>query len=576
MKKLSALALALAVIMILTSCIFTLPTPQPNDPGNPDGKDPITDSELKNDPEQWGNSSAITTKQIAVTVIKGTPTDIKSFLPQDFPKTNILWQSECDGIATVADGVVTGVKCGRTVITADDNNGVTVSFTVTVEFLIIENSGYEFNTITDETVYQVTSELQANKLIDIAIASHVSELSLDFSALGDSYVANRDFKIKTELGNHVSLGKKYYKSKPHLLHITIEYEKNAASKSIAQTSENTYSAVANGNAVIRMDKIENSEHKRPDDFEGFAINTNNAGTFKVYNSEELWWALEQNYKPEFAVANTKAELFYERAKMILRDIITEDMDELDKVIAITEYLTDAVAYDYDSYYMENRPEDDGTTNICYYLEGVFERGAAVCDGKSKAFVLFCRIEGIECVRDFGSDPLGGAGHAWNYVKLGTKWYMVDTTSTDNSSTGTSGVGQFLGKNVEFMVYNTFLEDVLYHAGTYTYSGLFKSITDTSAGATLTDEVFKNKIYNTVYDFHINTKSELRTVVGLMLETELCDEAIISFKVSPAISDSDIFDVINSAIRNADSPAKYNVFTFGEGDNMICVAVFKNI
>ena len=81
----------------------------------------------------------------------------------------------------------------------------------------------------------------------------------------------------------------------------------------------------------------------------------------------------------------------------------------------------------------------------YYLEGIFlnkfykKDMHAVCDGKSKAFVLMCGIEGIAVVRISGkasSDGKNFGGHAWNKVLLdlnGTgdkEWYFVDTTWGD--------------------------------------------------------------------------------------------------------------------------------------------------
>ncbi len=579
MKKTSISALLLAMLLFLSSCIITLPAPpsqtppEQNDPSS-GGDDPIKDSEIKNDPESWGSSSAVTVSTKHITVMMCKTADLKNLVGAEFDISTATWQSACEGIATVDGGIVTGVKCGRTDITANDSLGNTALITVTVEFLISENNGYNFNSKKDTAVYKVADEYEASRLIDKAIASHTSEIVLDFSALGSSYVAFRDFDVEVEFGNHISLSKRYYDNEPHILYVTIQYEKDAASAYIDQTPDNTYSAIANGNMVIRMDRLAESEHKRSDDFEGFAINTVNNGTFKVYNSEELWWALEHNYKPEFAFANSKAELFYERAKMILRDIITEDMDELDKVIAIAEYLTDAVAYDYDAFYNASRPENDSTTNVCYYLEGVFERGIAVCDGKSKAFVLFCRIEGIECVRDFGTDPAGGAGHAWNYVKLGEDWYMVDTTGTDNSSGANTNIGQYYGNNIEYMIYTPLLTGVFYHSEAYNYSGIFSEITDTASGKSITDEVFANKIYGTQYDFYIEAKLELENITALLLESELCDDAILSFRTE--LTNDIIFEAVGTAINKKDSNADIRLITFGEGEEKFFALLLKGM
>ncbi len=596
MKKTTIAAFVLIFSLLLSSCVFALPeapeTPTPpintpDSPSNPDApdtpdnptvpdeKDPIKDAEVKDELENWGDSSIIHGNTASITVIKNTPTDITELLSSAFVLDGAVWQSECEEIATVNDGIVTGVKYGRTDIIAEDTLGNAEKITVTVEFLVSSNSGYDFFAVTDDTVYKVESTYEANRLIDLAIMSHIGELTLDFSPMGPDIRPVEDFDIDTEFGNHISIAKKYYSNKPQVLYIEIEYESTAASNAIAQTPQNTYTAIANGNMVIRLDKIANSAYKRADDFEGFKINELTE-TMDVYNSEELWWALEQGYKPKFAFESSKAELFYERAKMILRDIITEDMNDFEKVIAITEYLTDAVSYDYDAFRLINRPEDDVTTNMCYYLEGVFERGRAVCDGKSKAFVVFCAIEGIPCVRDFGSDPAGGAGHAWNYVYIEGDWYMVDTTGTDAQDPLGSGIANFFGKNVEFMSYEMLFNSVDAHSSDYIYSTVFGSITGAASGDVLTDEVFMNEIYGSNVDFYINSKAEIDAVTELILTTTLCDEAVLSIKIADELKGKEVAGYIDAKCDAVNPDAECQLFSLGEGDALTYIVIIKNI
>ncbi|MDE5617940.1 MAG: hypothetical protein K2I79_00445, partial [Clostridia bacterium] len=66
---------------------------------------------------------------------------------------------------------------------------------------------------------------------------------------------------------------------------------------------------------------------------------------------------------------------------------------------------------------------------CFFLEGVFDDGVAVCNGLSKAFVVLCGIEGIPAVKIQGYTRLfpKSGRHAWNKVYIGGQWYGVDTT-----------------------------------------------------------------------------------------------------------------------------------------------------
>lgn len=127
------------------------------------------------------------------------------------------------------------------------------------------------------------------------------------------------------------------------------------------------------------------------------------------------------------------------------------MSEYEKVHAIYDYIIYNVRYDHDcanaedKYASGNLSLNEKMKYYGYYLEGIFldkfykKDMHAVCDGKSKAFVLMCGIEGITAVRISGeasSDGKNFGGHAWNKVLLdlnGTgdkEWYFVDTTWGD--------------------------------------------------------------------------------------------------------------------------------------------------
>jgi hypothetical protein len=188
------------------------------------------------------------------------------------------------------------------------------------------------------------------------------------------------------------------------------------------------------------------------------------------------------------------------------------MTNYEKTLAIFEYLVDRVDYDYDAF---DAPFTDGSNdNVCYYLEGVFEYNRAVCDGKSKAFVLLCRMEGIEALRDWGDSYSGGAGHAWNYVKLDGKWYMVDTTAGDGGTIFDEGA-----EKAEIVNYSYFLCDVnSYKMGVasdkpYKYSGVWDDVV--SGNADISGQYYDKVDLRDGYDFHINTYDELNYIVDTL-------------------------------------------------------------
>lgn len=175
-------------------------------------------------------------------------------------------------------------------------------------------------------------------------------------------------------------------------------------------------------------------------------------TMSVSTSNMLYKAVAWGYKPVFMGSQAdNLQQIYDNAKDALSDIVSDDMSEYEKVHAIYDYIIYNVRYDHDcanaedAYVSGNLSLNEKMKYYGYYLEGIFldkfykKDMHAVCDGKSKAFVLMCGIEGITAVRISGkasSDGKNFGGHAWNKVLLdlnGTgnnDWYFVDTTWGD--------------------------------------------------------------------------------------------------------------------------------------------------
>lgn len=175
-------------------------------------------------------------------------------------------------------------------------------------------------------------------------------------------------------------------------------------------------------------------------------------TMSVSTSNMLYKAVAWGYKPVFMGSQAdNLKQIYDNAKDALSYIVSDEMSEYEKVHAIYDYIIYNVRYDHDcanaedKYVSGNLSLNEKMKYYGYYLEGIFldkfykKDMHAVCDGKSKAFVLMCGIEGIAAVRISGkasSDGKNFGGHAWNKVLLdlnGTgdkEWYFVDTTWGD--------------------------------------------------------------------------------------------------------------------------------------------------
>ncbi|MGN1041950.1 MAG: hypothetical protein ACI4SK_00550, partial [Christensenellales bacterium] len=145
----------------------------------------------------------------------------------------------------------------------------------------------------------------------------------------------------------------------------------------------------------------------------------------------------KGYKPA-PVKGSNAYYIYNELRRILA-LINKDSDNAPlKVHHIYDYMVNTVIYDYDfvDNILEQKVDDQSAffAYNCLYMEGVlgFKNGTfrekervAICDGLSKAFLCFTQIEGIDSIKVSGT--ASGGAHAWNKVKINSRWYLVDVT-----------------------------------------------------------------------------------------------------------------------------------------------------
>ncbi|MBI5514504.1 MAG: transglutaminase [Deltaproteobacteria bacterium] len=98
-------------------------------------------------------------------------------------------------------------------------------------------------------------------------------------------------------------------------------------------------------------------------------------------------------------------------------------DPVERARAVHDYVADRVAYDVPSYRAHRYPPQDAET--------VFRTHLGVCAGYAHLFEALARASGLEAVYLVGEARTGPEGtsesHAWNAVRLGGQWYLVDTT-----------------------------------------------------------------------------------------------------------------------------------------------------
>lgn len=110
----------------------------------------------------------------------------------------------------------------------------------------------------------------------------------------------------------------------------------------------------------------------------------------------------------------------EAGKKISSQIITRDMSDYERELAIHDYIVDSTSYDLN----EN--------NEIYKMYGVFIDKKAVCQGYAEAFFYLSTLAGLDAQMVVGDGISDGTSipHAWNTVEIEGEWYQVDSTWDD--------------------------------------------------------------------------------------------------------------------------------------------------
>lgn len=153
----------------------------------------------------------------------------------------------------------------------------------------------------------------------------------------------------------------------------------------------------------------------------------NTDNMSIYDTSALLAAWEAG-SPEGLGRRDK--WVYERCAEIIGRYITDGMSDYEKELAIYQWLTRNVAYDW-----SHQDPSKTTPRSSYQPYGALVEGTAVCLGFATAFQLLMDMVGVECITVVGAAYKSAEDHAWNMVKLDGEWYCVDATWDLNSNPG---------------------------------------------------------------------------------------------------------------------------------------------
>lgn len=122
----------------------------------------------------------------------------------------------------------------------------------------------------------------------------------------------------------------------------------------------------------------------------------------------------------FTYDNSLDDMAFKKATAQALSYIKPGMSDLEKVIALHDYLAVNCEYDYENYEAGTIPLES------YSAYGVLVNRIAVCQGYALAYKYLLNQAGIECYMVTSNIML----HAWNLVVLDDAYYHVDVTWAD--------------------------------------------------------------------------------------------------------------------------------------------------
>lgn len=141
--------------------------------------------------------------------------------------------------------------------------------------------------------------------------------------------------------------------------------------------------------------------------------------------------------------DTPSKNLYEEAMRVLNEYVSSDMSDVQKEIAIHDYVVKNTKY-----------ASDGISESLATAESVLLLGIGQCQGYAEAMALLLTLSGIETRVISGmaqNADTSSVAHAWNQVQIGDVWYHVDATWNDPIPDGGEYVYRtYLNRSDEFM------------------------------------------------------------------------------------------------------------------------------
>ena len=373
---------------------------------------------------------------------------------------------------------------------------------VIIHLNIIQNSSYgydsPFTNISKEVVI-VKSKKEFNEALINGYLNRYTRMSLKFD-----YFVESSNPVDLIDKSFYEIGRvefnTYYIEKDRTIQAT--FYSLDSSRATVETTNPTSSDPHNIYINDLLKHLALYENGRSEYFEDFKIFESNLGVCDIWTCQELYLMLEKGYAPNFPSKSSYVYFIFNEAKKILRNIVTDDMNDYLKVKAIYDYIVLNCELDKDATVStkSNLKSND--------LEGAFS-GLASEEGLAKMFVVLCRIEGIKASLVRGENRY--YSKHWNTVNIDGVDYLVSLGDGIESSRNNYNLNELYPFAFSYINYNYFLTNSTMFRDTYP-----QIVKGSDTMDTLSYNVFKDElIYNSSIDYQINSQDELNYLFSLI-------------------------------------------------------------
>ncbi|MCL2321379.1 MAG: DUF4358 domain-containing protein [Oscillospiraceae bacterium] len=198
---------------------------------------------------------------------------------------------------------------------------------------------------------------------------------------------------------------------------TTQLPDNTESSTTTQLPDNTESS----NTTQLPDNTESSiTTQLPDSTESTTTTQLPDNQEDVYDSAAILKAWQSGNKAGLSSKNLS---ILDACSEIINEVISKDMSDYEKELAIHDWIIDHIDYDDEAnnHSPDAKPDPDNDNPY-----GAIIHKKAICSGYSSTFQLFMDLLGIQCITVHGSTTTGDE-HAWNMVQIDGNWYCVDVT-----------------------------------------------------------------------------------------------------------------------------------------------------